>query len=453
MAAAMACKNLTRCAEAPFSKRISKALLGIEARSSQKSVWIWQGSVRMCWTKRNPLSSPHVLRKVEDKVLEGPSSRAPAISRISCTLDLEKKTGSSNVASAARLRGRRFPRNSVLHEEYQLASVGASSLSRVVGTAHHSDTSNICHEVRDMSEEDVENLNDLVAGSLTSPQDSRGPENSNSFATGTTQRWFPYEDCFKLDDERSLRSSEVLSMLSPFLGDERKQRIEEVVANRTYSICIAVEGLLDLGNVSAVCRSADALGFQSVHVISNETKKRYKKNRKVSMGTEKWLDAELWSNTSDCIDTLRQRGYRIAVTHIAPDTVSIYDMDWTIPTAVFFGNEFMGASEEAIKQSDVRCCIPMAGMVESFNISVAAGIIMHHAARDRIIRSGVHGDISPEDRRILEAEFCLRHNRHTVPLLDRLLEKKGQAADGPEMTDIFSEELLSDIEMPEYLKM
>lgn len=128
--------------------------------------------------------------------------------------------------------------------------------------------------VRDMSEEDVENLNDLVAGSLTSPQDSRGPENSNSFATGTTQRWFPYEDCFKLDDERSLRSSEVLSMLSPFLGDERKQRIEEVVANRTYSICIAVEGLLDLGNVSAVCRSADALGFQSVHVISNETKKR-----------------------------------------------------------------------------------------------------------------------------------------------------------------------------------
>jgi tRNA G18 (ribose-2'-O)-methylase SpoU len=63
-------------------------------------------------------------------------------------------------------------------------------------------------------------------------------------------------------------------MLSPFLGDERKQRIEEVVAHRTYSICIAVEGLLDLGNISAVCRSADALGFQSVHVISNGTKKK-----------------------------------------------------------------------------------------------------------------------------------------------------------------------------------
>lgn len=46
-----------------------------------------------------------------------------------------------------------------------------------------------------------------------------------------------------------------------------------------------------------------------------------------------------------------------------------------------------GASEEAVKQSDIRCCIPMGGMVESFNVSVAAGIIMHHAAHDRIIRS------------------------------------------------------------------
>lgn len=48
---------------------------------------------------------------------------------------------------------------------------------------------------------------------------------------------------------------------------------------------------------------------------------RYKKNRKVSMGTEKWLDAEMWDSSSECIATLRKRGYRIAVTHIAPDTV------------------------------------------------------------------------------------------------------------------------------------
>ncbi|KAG0581485.1 hypothetical protein KC19_4G256000 [Ceratodon purpureus] len=418
MAAAMASKNLTRCAEMSFGTRFSKTLLGIEAPGSVKSAWI-----RLCWTRRNPTAWAQAIKRDENVIVEDVPSRALTKSRVTLTnpsvsempgLDQNFRRG--NVATQ---RGKRFPRSAVL----PLSSADASSLS------HTADSSSASSEEPSTSEE-----------SILSP-------------TGSMQRWFPYEDTFKLDDERILTSSDVISMLSPFLGDERKQRIEEVVANRTYSVCIAVEGLLDLGNISAVCRSADALGFQSVHVISNGTKKKYKKNRKVSMGTEKWLDAEMWDDTSECIATLRKRGYRIAVTHIAPDTVSIHDIDWTIPTAVFFGNEFKGASEEAIKQSDIRCCIPMAGMVESFNVSVAAGILMHHAARDRLARSGTHGDLSQQDRQILEAEFCLRHNRHTVPLLDRLLEKKAQGGVDDRSMRIFSEEFLAGIEEPEYLKL
>lgn len=112
---------------------------------------------------------------------------------------------------------------------------------------------------------------------VDSPSNSAGLStsgNSNVSPTGRVQKWFPYDDSFKLNEESTLTSSEVLSMLSPFLEDGRKQRIEEVVAHRTYSLSIVVEGLLDLGNISAVFRSADALGFQSVHVVSNETKKR-----------------------------------------------------------------------------------------------------------------------------------------------------------------------------------
>lgn len=124
------------------------------------------------------------------------------------------------------------------------------------------------------SEESKKNDCEELPGSSTVSQETSRLEKSNSLSAESVQRWFPYEDCFKLDDERTLTSSEVISMLSPFLVEERRKRIEEVVAHRTYSVCIAVEGLLDLGNISAVCRSADALGFQSVHVISNETKKK-----------------------------------------------------------------------------------------------------------------------------------------------------------------------------------
>lgn len=124
-----------------------------------------------------------------------------------------------------------------------------------------------------MSEENVENRYDEMAGSSTSSQEMSTLVNSNLSMTGNMQRWFPYDDCFKVN-EKTLTSSEVISTLSPYLADERKERIKEVIANRTYSVCIAVEGLLELGNIAAVFRSADALGFQSVHVITNESKKK-----------------------------------------------------------------------------------------------------------------------------------------------------------------------------------
>jgi tRNA G18 (ribose-2'-O)-methylase SpoU len=159
--------------------------------------------------------------------------------------------------------------------------------------------------------------------SRNDPQSLSTSGDSEDLLNQKQQQWFPYEDSFKLNDETTLTSADVIRMLAPFLVDGRKQRIEEVVANRTYSVCPVVEGLLDLGNVSAVFRSADALGFQSVHVISNVSNRRYKKNRKVSAGAEKWLDVEMWENTGACIATLKARGYRIAVTHIAPDTVPV----------------------------------------------------------------------------------------------------------------------------------
>lgn len=61
-------------------------------------------------------------------------------------------------------------------------------------------------------------------------------------------------------------------------------------------------------------------------------------------------------------------------------------MDWSCPTAIVVGNEGSGISEEALELSDLHCSIPMNGMVDSFNVSVAAGILMHHAVSDRITR-------------------------------------------------------------------
>ncbi|XP_010258186.1 PREDICTED: uncharacterized protein LOC104598020 isoform X2 [Nelumbo nucifera] len=243
-------------------------------------------------------------------------------------------------------------------------------------------------------------------------------------------RWFPYLDMFKTGST-FLTSREVLEAVDPYILDVRKERIRKVVKNRSYSVCLVVEGLTDFGNVSAVFRSADALGFQSVHVVSCDSSKRYRDNRHVSMGAEKWLDIELWNSTKECFRVLKSRGYRIATTHVGIDAVSIYDMDWSCPTAIVVGNESRGISDEALKLSDLHCSIPMKGMVDSFNVSVAAGILMHHAVCDRTSRLGCHGDLPIEESQILLAEFSLRHSKNAINIAHEYAERKAR---GPFLT-------------------
>lgn len=243
------------------------------------------------------------------------------------------------------------------------------------------------------------------------------------FGGPVADRWFPYLDRF---DAASgvLSSGEVLKALDPHILQGRKERFRNVVRNRSYSVCLVVEGLSDLGNVSAAFRSADALGIQSVHVVACDSSKRYRDNRHVSMGAEKWLDIELWNSASECFKILKYRGYRIATTHLDTNAVSIYDMDWSYPTAIIVGNESRGISDEALELSDLHCSIPMKGMVDSFNVSVAAGILMHHAVYDRTSRLGCHGDLTSEESQILLAEFSLRHSKSTISIAHEYANQK-----------------------------
>ncbi|XP_075077679.1 LOW QUALITY PROTEIN: uncharacterized protein LOC107760039 [Nicotiana tabacum] len=240
---------------------------------------------------------------------------------------------------------------------------------------------------------------------------------------GHQDRWFPYLDRFKAGNV-DLNSAEVLEALNPVIMDSRKERFRNAVMNRTYSVCLVVEGLSDFGNISAAFRSADALGIQSVHVVACDCSKRYRENRHVSMGAEKWLDIELWDSVHECFKVLKSRGYRIATTHLGMDTVSVYDMDWSCPTAIVVGNELRGISDEALELSDLHCSIPMKGMVDSFNVSVAAGLLMHHAVCDRTSRLGCHGDLTSEESQILLAEFTLRHSNSAIRIAHEYAKRK-----------------------------
>ncbi|XP_021682306.2 uncharacterized protein LOC110666200 [Hevea brasiliensis] len=151
---------------------------------------------------------------------------------------------------------------------------------------------------------------------------------------------------------------------------------------------------------------------------------KYRDNRHVSMGAEKWLDIELWDSTQECFEVIKSRGYRSATPHVGMEAVSVYDMDWSCPTAIVVGNENRGISDEALKLSDLHCSIPMKGMVDSFNVSVAAGILMHYAVCDRNSRLGCHGDLTSEESQILLAEFSLRHSKSAISIAHEYAKRK-----------------------------
>ncbi len=167
-----------------------------------------------------------------------------------------------------------------------------------------------------------------------------------------------------------------------------------------------VEGLANYGNVSAVMRTAEALGFFEIHAITGA--QAYKQSRRTSQGAEKWLDLRVWPQAGACISELKNRGYRIAVTESDPDAVSVAKLDFTRKTAIVLGNEVEGVSAALRESADVVCRVDMNGFVESYNISVAAALALYQAYQDRIARLGRNGDLPLAERRVLEAHYFLR---------------------------------------------
>lgn len=239
-----------------------------------------------------------------------------------------------------------------------------------------------------------------------------------------TNNRFPWKDEFEMSREVKVSASTIIELMTPLLTDERLQRIEDVCCKRTFDILPIVEHPYDWGNVAAVCRSADALGYGAVHVIRN-TKDRYKQSTRTSGGADKWLDTQLFTDTSECLHHAKQLGYQIVATHLKADTVHIDEIDWTTPTAIILGNELDGVSRDALDMADRCIAVPMDGFVQSYNVSVAAALILWEVRRLRIERLGRHHDMfSPEEMEIFIAAMLLRSKGIGKDTVSYLLNRK-----------------------------
>lgn len=165
------------------------------------------------------------------------------------------------------------------------------------------------------------------------------------------------------------------------MTERRYHRIREVLAKRQPDLSVLAEDVYKPHNLSAMLRTCDAVGIGEVHAVTptggvptfNET----------SASADKWVNLHVYGALADALETLKAQNMQLLAAHLSDEAVDYRDVDYTQPTCILLGNEKRGVSTEAALRADKHIVIPMLGMVQSLNVSVATAVILFEAQRQR----------------------------------------------------------------------
>ena len=213
-----------------------------------------------------------------------------------------------------------------------------------------------------------------------------------------------------------MRDQELLTYLESYLTPRRIALFDKVLAERTNHFTVATEDVYQLHNTSAVIRSCDVFGVQNVHITEERNVRKI--DREIAMGAQKWVNVNRYHTVEDSVNTLKKKGYQIIATTPHNDACMLDEFDISKPSAIFFGTEKQGLSEELMQKADGFLKIPMVGFTESLNISVSAAIILQNLT-SRIKRSEIDWQLTDEEK------FDIRMNWATscIKSSDQIIER------------------------------
>lgn len=167
------------------------------------------------------------------------------------------------------------------------------------------------------------------------------------------------------------------------MTEARKEKLTQVIQNRQFDLTIVLENVFDPHNISAVMRTCDAVGVQELFILNTKIPPHKKWGARSSSSAAKWLTIHQYEDADRCFEAVRKRYSRIISTHLSSDATSLYSLDLTQPTALVFGNEHSGVSEEIRLKADGNFIIPQVGIIQSLNISVACAVTLYEAYRQK----------------------------------------------------------------------
>jgi tRNA (guanosine-2'-O-)-methyltransferase len=205
---------------------------------------------------------------------------------------------------------------------------------------------------------------------------------------------------------------------------ERCARLDAVLAKRQPDLTVFAENLHKPRNFSAMVRSCDAVGINEMHVLPGENDLRTHWN--TSQGAEKWMSIRTHGNPEAACSYLISSGFHLVAAHLSDQAVDYHEIDYTQPIALVLGTELFGVSDTTLSFVDQLISIPMMGVSQSLNVSVACAIVLYEAQRQRQV-AGMYDHCRLDDETLAKQRFewlhpvltdyCQRHGLQ-YPALD-----------------------------------
>jgi len=167
------------------------------------------------------------------------------------------------------------------------------------------------------------------------------------------------------------------------VSEERLNKMKKVLETRQDTLRVFMDYVYSPHNLSAIVRTCDAVNVGKLYY---RHQKKVKLNNEITMGAHKWIFHEYIDDIEKFYQDIKSQGYQVVVTLLDEDTVDFREVDYTKPTLIVLGNEVDGASETSIKYADKKVIIPMYGMSQSLNVSVANAVILYEAQRQRSLK-------------------------------------------------------------------
>ena len=201
----------------------------------------------------------------------------------------------------------------------------------------------------------------------------------------------------------------LLEELYGIITPNKVEMFDRLAPLKTDYVTTVLENIYQEHNASAVLRSCESFGLQSLHVIEKDN--TYRVQRDIARGAGRWVDMHNYSDetpTVTCLKALKEQGYKIVATTPHQSAYTINNIPLDQKMALVYGTEKWGISDEVREMADEYVSIPMYGFTESFNISVSAAVIMH-TLRSRLEESeNINWRMTPEETVALKIKWCER---------------------------------------------